>query len=42
MTSRAMGESGGVFVEKGIELETGEQGWRQGKILWCGKHNGPK
>ena len=32
MTSRAVGESGGVCVEKGGELETGEQCGREGKL----------
>ena len=32
MTSRAVGEIGGVCVEKGAELETGEQVGREGKM----------
>ena len=32
MTSRAVVESCGVCVEKGTELETGEQGGREGNV----------
>ena len=32
MNSRAVGESGGVCVEKGKEFETGEQDGREGKV----------
>ena len=32
MTSMAVGESGGVYVKKGTELETGKQCEREGKL----------
>ena len=32
MTLREVGESGGVCVEKGTELETGEKGGREWKV----------
>ena len=32
MTSKTVEERGGVYVEKGIKLDTGENGGREGKV----------